>query len=291
MRRVVDHPVRGRETGKRLLSLRQGTSSVVEYAIDFRILAVECQLDLLALQTGAKWGPEGWTGILWWNDESWGVNFSNHQFRQQAQSKTQREDSQERSPSLSTATLAAFISSSTSEGGHPDGSYWPSTWSCFFSPPRGTHAVGESTAGLCWTSMDQRLCIYCGQGGHTRYYLCSKAKRAGSSVHRGVLVSRAIETDPPWNRLTLKGSVNLRTASHHLLVLVDSGADESFIDSEFVAVTKFQLSRFLSLRGLLPWMADFWLGLLITWNPSPWFSQVTIMNSFPSMWYPPPHRL
>lgn len=39
MRRVFDHPVRGKDVASRLLSLRQGSRSVAEFAIDFRTIA------------------------------------------------------------------------------------------------------------------------------------------------------------------------------------------------------------------------------------------------------------
>uniref|UniRef100_A0A8C5DM91 CCHC-type domain-containing protein n=1 Tax=Gouania willdenowi TaxID=441366 RepID=A0A8C5DM91_GOUWI len=39
MQKVFDHPVRGKDAAKRLLSLRQGSRSVAELAIDFRTLA------------------------------------------------------------------------------------------------------------------------------------------------------------------------------------------------------------------------------------------------------------
>lgn len=51
MRKVFDHPVRGKEASSRLLSLRQGSAPVSQYAIDFRILAAECGWDELALQS------------------------------------------------------------------------------------------------------------------------------------------------------------------------------------------------------------------------------------------------
>ena len=50
MSRVFDHPVRGREASQRLLSLRQGSMSVAEYAVDFRILAAESGWNDPALQ-------------------------------------------------------------------------------------------------------------------------------------------------------------------------------------------------------------------------------------------------
>uniref|UniRef100_A0A8C9X8K7 CCHC-type domain-containing protein n=1 Tax=Sander lucioperca TaxID=283035 RepID=A0A8C9X8K7_SANLU len=39
MRKVFDHPVRGKEAAKRLFSLRQGSRSVAEMAVEFRTLA------------------------------------------------------------------------------------------------------------------------------------------------------------------------------------------------------------------------------------------------------------
>ena len=50
MRKVFDHPVKGREATSQLLSLRQGNQSVAQYAVDFRILAVESGWDQAALQ-------------------------------------------------------------------------------------------------------------------------------------------------------------------------------------------------------------------------------------------------
>uniref|UniRef100_A0A8C6U8R8 Retrotransposon gag domain-containing protein n=1 Tax=Neogobius melanostomus TaxID=47308 RepID=A0A8C6U8R8_9GOBI len=50
MRKIFDHPVRGKEAAKRLLALHQGASSVAQYAIDFRILAAESGWDDAALQ-------------------------------------------------------------------------------------------------------------------------------------------------------------------------------------------------------------------------------------------------
>lgn len=50
MKRVFDHPVRGKDASKRLLSLRQGMRSVAEYSIEFRTLSAESGLNSEALQ-------------------------------------------------------------------------------------------------------------------------------------------------------------------------------------------------------------------------------------------------
>lgn len=50
MLRVFDHPLQSKEASGRLLSLRQGSGPVSAYSIDFRILATECGWDDKALQ-------------------------------------------------------------------------------------------------------------------------------------------------------------------------------------------------------------------------------------------------
>lgn len=50
MKKIFDHPLKGKEAATRLLSLKQGSSSVAQYAIDFRILAAESGWDDTALQ-------------------------------------------------------------------------------------------------------------------------------------------------------------------------------------------------------------------------------------------------
>ena len=50
MRKVFDHPVRGKEASKRLLQLRQGSRSVASFAVEFRTLADESGWKYEALQ-------------------------------------------------------------------------------------------------------------------------------------------------------------------------------------------------------------------------------------------------
>lgn len=50
MKKIFDHPVRGREAGSRLSHLSKGRLSVVEYAVEFRTLAVESGWNDAALQ-------------------------------------------------------------------------------------------------------------------------------------------------------------------------------------------------------------------------------------------------
>lgn len=50
LRKVFDHPVKGREATRRLLALCQGSQSVASFSIEFRILANECGWDESALK-------------------------------------------------------------------------------------------------------------------------------------------------------------------------------------------------------------------------------------------------
>lgn len=51
LRKVFDHPVKGKDASKRLLTLHQGTRSVAEYSVEFRTLSAEAGWDDAALQT------------------------------------------------------------------------------------------------------------------------------------------------------------------------------------------------------------------------------------------------
>lgn len=59
MRRVFDHPVGGRDAANRLFQLRQGNSSVAEYAVLFRTLAAESGWNMEALIAAFRHGLSG----------------------------------------------------------------------------------------------------------------------------------------------------------------------------------------------------------------------------------------
>ncbi|KAI2655590.1 Transposon Tf2-6 polyprotein [Labeo rohita] len=50
LKKIFDHPVHGKEAAKRLLSLRQGSRSVAEYSVEFRIIAAESGWNDVSLQ-------------------------------------------------------------------------------------------------------------------------------------------------------------------------------------------------------------------------------------------------
>ncbi len=50
MRKVFDHPVRGKDAARHLLHIRQGTRSVVEFSVEFRTLAAHSGWNDYSLQ-------------------------------------------------------------------------------------------------------------------------------------------------------------------------------------------------------------------------------------------------
>lgn len=58
------------------------------------------------------------------------------------------------------------------------------------------------------------------------------AKRTDSSIDVGVLVSKDVSSPPPGSRLLLPATLCFKSLSLPLQVLVDSGAEEIFIDEE-----------------------------------------------------------
>lgn len=73
-------------------------------------------------------------------------------------------------------------------------------------------------------------CIYCGQTVYPSL-MSSKAKRGGSPITLGALVSRTSATSVPQPRMQLDAVLVVNWQSFPLCVLVDSRADANFLDA------------------------------------------------------------
>lgn len=62
MRQVFDYPVTGRQAMSQLLDMQQGSLSVLEYALNFRILAAESGWGILLFR---PFFARGWQGTNW----------------------------------------------------------------------------------------------------------------------------------------------------------------------------------------------------------------------------------
>lgn len=151
-KRVFDHPISGRQASKRLLTLRQDTGSVAEYAIKFRTMAA-----------GSGW-----------NNEALMVCFQN------GLSETIQDELATREPSLDLENLmeqAIRLDNRLRERyfNHPKPSFGVPT-----PAPTPTSQVSQFSAEpmqlgrtrLSPTERDRRmreqLCLYCGLSGHFR---------------------------------------------------------------------------------------------------------------------------
>ncbi|XP_055015782.1 uncharacterized protein LOC129410863 [Boleophthalmus pectinirostris] len=184
MRKIFDHPLKGKEAAKRLLSLSQGSSSVAQYAIDFRILAVESGWDDTALQGVFMRGlSERVKDELAACDET---NSLEELISLATRLDNRLRDKERNAPESST-------------GEEP-------------------MQLGRARLTPAERQRRQRsgLCIYCGQAGH---YINSCPQRPKEMAHQLQLPSTLC-----WSRESIP-----------LLALVDSGADDNFIDSNFVS--------------------------------------------------------
>ena len=228
MRRVFDHPVRGREASQCLLLLGQGSRSVASFAVEFRTLAVE-----------SGWNEEALQGVF--------LNMLGSDVK-----LTSREESSDLEHLMALAIRVnnrlrerrreRAIRSSPMPSSMPPAAFRPPL-SVSFTPRHERRPLSESKPmkiGRTHLSPEERerrilsrTCLYCGQMGHFLSGCPSRpGKGAGSPVTRGVLVSHAL--DPSVFRPLLCATLLRQDQTSLLTILLDSGADESFIDRELV---------------------------------------------------------
>ncbi|KAJ8271735.1 hypothetical protein COCON_G00105940 [Conger conger] len=221
MRKVFDHPVRGREASNRLLSLRQGSAPVSSYAVDFRILAAQSGWDEVALQGVFL---SGLTDKL--KDEL-AVRDETSSLEELIDLATRldnrlRERCREREGTLVFRTR--FL---TPRSGFPSADNSPTALvpvldSSLSDSPGEPMQLGRMrlTPSERQRRVRQGLCVYCGQAGH---FLAACPTLPKDQAHT------TSSTGPP-TRLTQRGMLRWQVNSFPLQVLIDSGADDNFID-------------------------------------------------------------
>lgn len=166
MRRVFDHPVKGRQATSQLLDLKQGSSSVSEYAVSFRILAAESGWNDSALQAIFF---KGLAGEL--KDEL-AVREECNSFNSLVDlairlDNRMRERARERQRTRSRRLISGTQPSSPgSAPGLPDTTHYARE----LRPPPVDEPMQLGRARLTPAERQRRmrdkLCLYCGQGGH-----------------------------------------------------------------------------------------------------------------------------
>lgn len=166
MRRIFDHPLKGKEAAKRLLMLSQGSSPVAQYAVDFKILAAESGWDDTALQAAFLRGlTDSVKDELAARDDtnnleeliSLATRLDNR-LRERRREKNSRQLTS-RGPSSSQFSSSSPIVSTSSP--------------MFSSPSDPVSAEEPMQLGGAHLSASERfrrqrsgLCLYCGQEGH-----------------------------------------------------------------------------------------------------------------------------
>ncbi|CAK6964949.1 hypothetical protein NL108_012724 [Scomber scombrus] len=166
MRRLFDHPVRGKEVASRLLSLRQGSRSVADYAVEFLTLATESRWDQPALQgVFLRSLNESLKDELAVRDETTSLaELVSLATRLDNRMRERRRERGSRSlPLIPAPALTACPSSYTTVA--PSGD--------FHSPvqaPDEPMQLGRTrlTPAERLRRMKERLCLYCGLPGHVR---------------------------------------------------------------------------------------------------------------------------
>lgn len=231
MKKVFAHPVQRKEAATRLLTLRHGSQSVASYAIEFRILAVESGWNKVAIQGAFVRGlSEEIKDALAARDEtdslealmSLSVCLDNHlrERRREKAGHLKMFSPNSQSPELATASLTKQLLSLSSY--HRPLEFWMQLGRAHLTPAEQQRMIKEVR------------CIYW-PSGSLPVQLLPEAKREGSPVNQGVLVSQTSSKDPsPALRVQLPASLLWSQQTLPLPTLVDSGADDNFIDSDLV---------------------------------------------------------
>lgn len=204
MKKVFAHPVQRKEAATRLLTLRQGSQSVASYAIEFMILAVESGWNKVAIQGDFVRGlSEEIKDALAARDEtdslealmSLSVCLDNHlrERRREKAGHLKMFSPNSQCPELATASLTKQLLSLSSY--HRPLEFWMQLGRAHLTPAEQQQMIKEVRC-IYWLS------------GSLPVQLLPEAKREGSPVNQGVLVSQTSSKDPsPALRVQLPASL------------------------------------------------------------------------------------
>ena len=232
MQRISNHPVRGREASERLLFLCQGSRSVASFTVEFRTLAVE-----------SGWNEEALQGVFL---NALGSDVKDELTSREESSDLEhlialaiRVDNRLRERRRERALLQCLLPCGQQHLGllfrflfHrvTSGDLFRSPSPCRSdartSPPRRGGRRGGPPDSL------PSLPLLWSDGPLPVWMSLSPRKRAGSPVTRGILASRSL--DPSVSCPLLCATLLWQDQTSPLTILLDSGADESFIDREVV---------------------------------------------------------
>nr|CBN80957.1 Gag-protease [Dicentrarchus labrax] len=198
LRNVFDHPVQGKEAAKHLLNLRQGSGSVAEYSVEFRVLAAESGWGEEALQTIFVHGlSEFMKDELAARDSaasldeliSLAIRLDNR-LRERRREKWGRPQA---SPFHALPRATASVGSQLAAPSKRPSSQVPP------EPVEEPMQLGRThlTQAERQRRMRSRLGIYCGQRGHILAACPQLPKRLGSPENGGTPVGQSASVTPP----------------------------------------------------------------------------------------------
>lgn len=167
MKRTFDHPVRGRQAVGQLLDLQQGTDSVSQYAIQFRILAAESGWGDSALQAiFVKGLASDIKDELVLREDSPSLNYTielatkiDNRIRERSREK--QEARRRRIPTSSPLATSGGLHGTVSNAPEPRPSSLPTTAEEPMQLGRTRLTPAERQR-----RMQEKRCLYCGQDGH-----------------------------------------------------------------------------------------------------------------------------
>nr|AAC33525.1 gag polyprotein [Takifugu rubripes] len=170
---VFEHPTYGEDAASRLLALQQGSRSVAEYTLEFRILAAESRWGETALRSAYRRGLSEAIKDLIVRDRPSSLNElitlslqMDERLRERRQERAQRAGGSTRQLSHRTSSAPDFSLTSTAA---------PPPHILLQSPAHPSPRVGEEPmqigrSRLSRQEREQRLrdqlCLYCGNNGH-----------------------------------------------------------------------------------------------------------------------------